>query len=279
MWREVCRDKLAFVGLVLFVAIVLTVYIWALVIDESAAAVVNIRMRQQPPSASHILGTDSAGRDMLTQLVLSARNSFNIAFIVTIGGAVIGILFGLIAGFYGKHVDNILMRLLDFIGMVPGIMLIIVFVATIPNYTVFAFALMMILIFSWQDTARIIRVKALQQRGLDYVSASKTLGTPNPVIVFREVLPNLVSIIVSNVTISMAANMGVETGLTFLGFGLPFGSPSLGRLVHYARTPTNMLERPWLWLPAALLIIIMMLCINFVGQALNRVADAKKRRG
>jgi len=278
MWREIRRDKLALVGLVLFVLIVATVYIWALFIDQSAAEVVNIRMRHQPPSAAHILGTDSAGRDMLTQLVLSARNSFNIAFIVTIGGAALGIVFGLISGFYGKQVDNVLMRVLDFIGMVPAIMLIIVFVATIANYTVFMFALMMILIFSWQGTARLIRVKALQQRNLDYVSASKTLGTPNFVIMFREVLPNLVSIIVSNITINMAANMGVETGLTFLGFGLPFGTPSIGRLVFYARTPTNMTDRPWLWLPAALLIIIMMLCINFVGQALNRVADAKKRR-
>jgi len=283
MWREICRDKLALIGLFLFVAIVATVYIWAAFIDQEAAAVVDIRMRQQPPSwqggpEGFILGTDTAGRDMLSQLILSARNSFNIAFIVTFGGAVIGIMFGLIAGFYGKHVDNVLMRLLDFVGMVPAIMLIIVFVATIPNYSVFTFALMMILVFSWQGTARLIRVKALQQRNLDYVSASKTLGTPNIVIMIREVLPNLVSIIVSNTTIMMASNMGIETGLTFLGFGLPFGSPSLGRLVHYARTPTNLTDRPWLWLPAALLIIIMMLCINFVGQALNRVADAKKRR-
>ena len=278
MWREIYRDKLALTGLFLFIVITLTVYIWAFTIDETAAAVVNIRIRQNPPCADHILGTDSAGRDMLTQLILSARNSFNIAFIVTLGGAVIGIIFGLVSGFYGKHVDNVMMRVLDFIGMVPSIMLIIVFVAVIPNYSVFTFALLMILIFSWQGIARLIRVKALQQSTLDYVFASKTLGTRNFVIMFREVLPNLVSIIVSTVTINMAANMGIETGLTFLGFGLPFGSPSLGRLVHYARTPTNMTDRPWLWFPAALLIIIMMLSINFVGQALNRVADAKKRR-
>ena len=278
MWREIYRDKLALAGLILFVTITLTVYIWAMFIDQAAAGIVNIRLRHAPPSPGHILGHDSAGRDMLLQLILSARNSFTIAFIVTLGGAVIGLIFGLTSGFYGKHVDNVLMRILDFIGMVPAIMLIIVFVATIPNYSVFTFALLMILIFAWQEIARIIRVKALQQSTLDYVSASKTLGTPNIIIMFREVLPNLISIIVSTITINMAMNMGIETGLTFLGFGLPFGSPSLGRLVYYARTPTNMTDRPWLWLPAALLIIIMMLSINFVGQALNRVADAKKRR-
>ena len=278
MLREIRSDKLALVGLILFVGIVLTVYIWAAIIDPVAADVVNIRARRLPPGDGFILGTDSAGRDMLLQLILSARNSFNIAFIVTFGGAVIGIIFGLFSGFYGRFVDNVLMRILDFISMVPPIMLIIVFVAIIPNYSVVTFALMMILIFAWQSTARLIRVKALQQRELDYISTSKTLGTPNIVIIFREMLPNLVSIIVSNLTINMAANMGVETGLTFLGFGLPFGTPSLGRLVAYARTPTYMTDRLWMWLPAALLIIIMMLCINFVGQALNRVADAKKRK-
>jgi len=277
MWKEIYSDKVALVSLILFCVIVITVYIWALFIDADALAIVNLRTRNLAPSGAFPLGTGSAGQDMLQMLILSARNSFNIAFLITGGGAVIGILFGLVAGFYGGHVDNVLMRILNFVGMVPAIMLVIVFVQLIPNYTSVTFALLMIVVFAWQGTAFLIRVKTLQQGRMEYVAASKTLGTPNFIIIFREVLPNLVSIIVSNLTISLASNMGIETGLTFLGFGLPFGTPSLGRLVFYARTPTNLTERPWLWLPAALLIIIMMLCINFVGSALNRAADAKKR--
>ena len=277
MWREIYRDKLALVGLILFVLITATVYIWAMFIDPVDAAFVNLRTRLLPPGGDFFLGTDSAGRDMLHQLILSARNSFTIAYIVTFGGAIIGITFGLLAGFYGGHVDNVLMRLFNFWGMVPSLMLIIVFLQLVPNYGVVTFSLMMIGIFTWMSFAGLIRIKALQQGRLDYVAASKTLGTPNIVIIFREVLPNLVSIIVSQFTLSLAGNMGIETGLTFLGFGLPFGTPSLGRLVFYARTPANLTNRLWLWLPAALLIIIMMLCINFVGQALNRAADAKKR--
>jgi len=276
MWREVYHDKLALVGLILFVLLVATVYIWAVIIDFDAAMRINILTRDLPPSFSHLLGTDRSGRDMLLQLILSARNSFNIAFIVTFGGTAIGMFVGLIAGFYAGHVDNVIMRVIDFIGMVPFIMMIIVFVSLVPNYTPAIFALIFVA-FTWQTTARLIRSMALQQRNYDYVSASKTLGTRNFIIIFREILPNLVSISVSNFTLTLAANMGIETGLTFLGFGLPFGSPSLGRLVEYARSPDNLVLRPWLWLPAALLIIIMMLCINFVGQALNRAADAKKR--
>ena len=278
MWGEVYRDKMALIGLIFFVVVTAGIYIWAMFIDPTEAAFVNILIRNQPPCSEFWMGTDSAGRNMLWQFILSARNSFNIAFLVTIGGAIIGILFGLVSGFYGGHVDNAFMRFLDFVGMIPGIMLVIIFVATIPNYTVVHFTAIFTFVFSWQGTARLMRVKTLQQGKLEYVAASKTLGTPNVVIMFKKVMPNLVSIIVSNITINLASNMGVETGLTFLGFGLPFGTPSLGRLVFYARTPGNMTERPWLWLPAALLIIFMMLSINFVGQALNRAADAKKRK-
>ena len=284
MWKEIYSDKVALVGLILFCTIIAAVYIWAIFIDPTEANFVNLRFRHQPPGSEILpsgsafwLGADSAGRPMLPQFILSARNSFSIAFLITIGGAIIGITFGLFAGFYGGHVDNVLMRLLNFYTMIPNLMLIIVFIVLIPNYSVVTFSLLMIGLSAWLSSATLLRIKALQQGRLDYVAASKTLGTPNIVIIFREVLPNLISIIVSSLTLSLAANMGIETGLTFLGFGLPFGTPSLGRLITYARTPANLTGRLWLWLPSALLIIVMMLCINFVGQALNRAADAKKR--
>jgi peptide/nickel transport system permease protein len=277
MWNEIRHDRLAFIGLVFFVVVTLGVYIWSIFIDQAAAEYVVLRYRDISPTwGGPWLGTDRSGRDMLMQLILSARNSFTIAFLITIGSSIIGIFVGLIAGFYAGHVDNSLMRIMDFIAMVPFIMLVIVFVTVFTNYTVVTFAVIFIA-FGWMGTARLIRTMALRQGRLDYVSASKTLGTPNIVIIFREVAPNLVSIIVSNLTLTLAFNMGIETGLTFLGFGLPFGTPSLGRLIFHAQNMGNMTQRWWLWLPAALLIIFMMLSINFVGQALNRAADAKKR--
>jgi len=278
MWKEVRGDKLALLGLVLFIAILLTVYIWAgFFIDIDAVGRVNLFERNSEPRPGHRLGFDSQGRDVIPQLIMGARNSLNISFGVTIPGAIIGIFVGLIAGFYGKHVDNAIMRLMALWGMVPGMMLIIL-LRTIFTPGVFGFALMMTVVGAWMGMAGMVRIMALRQGALDYVAASKTLGTPNIIIIFREVLPNLVSIITSQFTISLAANMGLETGLTFLGFGLPPGTPSLGRLVAYAQSPTVLQNRWWQWLPAALLIVVMMLCINFVGQALNRAADAKKRR-
>jgi peptide/nickel transport system permease protein len=137
---------------------------------------------------------------------------------------------------------------------------------------------LILMIFSWPFMARQIRMVTLQQGVMDYVKASKTLGTPNIVIIFREVVPNVVSFMVVNLTLMVASSMGIETGLTILGFGLNIRTPSLGLLIQNAMEPFNMQNRPWQWLPAAFLILVMTLCINYVGQAVNRAADARRRR-
>jgi len=277
MWKEICRDPLAIIGLAVFVATVATVYIWALFIPlEAMDGVFHLRLAPPDWAAGVPLGYDNIGRNVLHYLIIGARNSFNIAFMVTGGAVTIGMLFGLLAGYYGGFIDYILMRILDFFTMIPSLIIIII-VAALFNFTVVSFSVMMLLL-SWPATARLMRSMTLRQGSLEYVSASKTLGTPNIVILFREVLPNLVSIITANLTITLAMNIGIETGLTMLGFGLARDVPSLGRLIEFGRTAYNMQNRLWLWVPAALMVVIMMLCVNFVGQALNRAADAKKRR-
>lgn len=276
IWREILHDKFALVSFLLFIIIMVTVFIGSLLFAQGDTNKVILSQINKPPSGKFILGTDASGRDMLGQLFLGARNSFLIAFGVTILCAIVGVFIGLLAGFFGGLVDNIIMRFVDFLDMLPALMIIIVIVSLIPNYNVMTFVLIMAA-FRWTGKARLIRAKTLQQSNLDYVSASKTLGTGNLVIMFREVLPNIVSIVVVNITLNLAANMGLETGLTFLGFGLPFNTPSLGTLISYAAVPENMQNRPWQWIPAALLIVVMMLCINFIGQAVKRAADAKQR--
>ena len=133
--------------------------------------------------------------------------------------------------------------------------------------------------FYWVGTARLIRSKALSESRRDYVHASKTMGTSDFKIIFREVLPNISSIIIVDSTLALAGNIGIETGLSFLGFGLPPSIPSLGTLVGYATDPEVLSSKLWIWLPASILILIMMLCINYVGQALKRAADARQRLG
>lgn len=276
VWKEILHDKFAFVSAALLILILIIVFAGSAFVDTATQGNVNLALLNKPPSDQFLLGTDGSGRNMVTQLFLGARNSFLIAFGVTILCGIIGILIGLASGFFGGKVDNVMMRILDFLSMLPRLMLIIVIVSLIPKYNVVTFILVMTA-FAWIGDARLVRAKTLQQSNLDYVQASKTLGTNNYIIMFREVLPNIGSIIIVNLTLNLAANMGLETGLTFLGFGLPFSTPSLGTLISYAAIPENMQRRPWQWLPASLLIVVMMLCINFVGQAIKRAADSKQR--
>ncbi len=230
-----------------------------------------------PPSAEHWLGTDYGGRDVFGQLIIGARNYFTIGLAITLITGAIGLVVGLVAGYFGGWIDNVIMRIIDFILVLPFLMLVIVFVAIVPKYNVLTFILIMSA-FLWTGKARLIRAKTLAERELDYVSASKTLGTPDWKIIIFQILPNLSSIIIVNLTLNLAGNIGIESGLTYLGFGLPESTPSLGTLVSYATNPDVLQNKWWVWLPASLLILVMMLCINFVGQALNSAIGMRKSR-
>jgi peptide/nickel transport system permease protein len=278
LWQEVVKDRLALGSLVLLALILLAVYTAPLLIDQTKLLKVDLFSIHQPPSAAHWLGTDQGGRDIFGLLMIATRNSFSIGLVITLLAGLIGLVVGLTAGYFGGVIDNLIMRLIDFILVLPFLMLVIVFIAIVPKYNALTFILIMSA-FLWTGKARLIRAKTLAERELDYVSASKTLGTPDWKIIAREIFPNLSSIIVVNLTLSLAGNIGIESGLSYLGFGLPDSTPSLGTLVSYALNPNILQNNWWVWLPASLLIFVMMLSINFIGQAIKRAADARQRIG
>ena len=277
--REFLKDKVALVSLTLLVLILAFVFIGSLFIDQEKIMGVNIISKNLPPGyEGHLLGTDSYGRDVLGQLIIGARNSILIGFSITIITSVIGVSVGLISGYYGGRIDGILMRIVDFIMILPILLLIIVFVTVIKSYTIYHFILIMSA-FYWTAKARLFRTRVLSEASLDYVSASKTLGTSDIVIMLREILPNISSLVIVNLTLNFAGNIGIETSLTYLGFGLPATSPSLGTLIAYARNQDILQNKAWIWLPATVFILVMMLSINYVGQVFQRVADARQRLG
>lgn len=275
-WREIRHDGMALVSLIVLVCIVGIAYISPFFLSIDRVTRIDLSSIYLAPSAVHWLGTDDGGRDVFGQLLLGARNSFTIGVCVTLLASLYGLTIGLIAGFYGGIVDQIICRVLDFLMILPSLMIIIVFVVMVPNYSVFNFILIMS-IFAWFGKARLIRSRGLAERELDYIHASKTLGTPDWKIMLFEMLPNLSSLIIVNMTLTLAGNIGLETGLTFLGFGLPSGTPSLGTLIALAKNPDIVQNKWWVWLPAALLILVIMLCINYIGQAVKRASDARQR--
>lgn len=278
LWRELVRDRVALVSLIFLGIIIVLVYGVSLFLDQKEVVKVDLFALYQPPSAEFWLGTDYGGRDVFGQLIIGARNSITIGVTVTLLAGLIGLVVGLVAGYFGGHVDNVIMRVVDFFIILPFTMIVIIFVTIVPKYNIIQFCLIMTS-FLWMSKARLIRSKTLQERELEYVQASRTLGSSNLKIMIMEVLPNLTSIIIVSMTLSLAGNIGLESGLSFLGFGFPESTPSLGTLVGYARNPQTLESRWWIWLPASLLILAMMLSINNVGQALKRATDARQRKG
>ena len=278
IWREFKKDKVAMVSLFGLIILIVGIFIASYVLNQDAIMRVSLRDMYAPPGPEHWLGADVGGRDIFGQLMIGARNSLLIAFFITLITGVFGIFVGLVCGYFGGWIDNIFMRIIDFFITIPQLMIIIVTITIIPKYNVVSFVAIMS-IFLWVGTARLIRSKALSESRRDYVNASKTLGTNDFVIIIKEIMPNLSSIIIVELTLSFAGNIGIETGLSYLGFGLPSDTPSLGTLVSFANNPLVLEKYWWVWLPASLLILILMLAINYVGQALRRAADVRQRLG
>ena len=277
--REVRKDKLATFSLAVLTIIILTVFIGSLFFDVEEVMKVNLMNSfLRPGEEGYLLGTDQAGRPLLGQLFIGTRNSILIGASVTILTNVVGIIVGLIIGYYGGIVDNIIMRIIDFIQVLPILMLIIVFVTLVPSYNMVTFVFIMS-VFYWVGITRLVRSKALSEGRRDYISASKTMGTPAWKIMFGGILPNISSILIISAILDLARNMGIEIGLTFLGFGLPPGVPSLGTLINKALDPTILRDRMYIWFPASMLVLVLMLSINYAGQALRRASDAKQRLG
>ena len=259
--REFLKDKLALFSLTLLVSLIVIIFFSAsFLLDVNEVMKVRLLDKYAAPMEGYWLGADYGGRSILGQLIIGARNSILIGVCVTIITEFTGIAIGVVISYYGGIVENIAMRIIDFISILPTTLLIIVFATIVPKYNVFTF-IMMMSVFYWIGTARLIRGKVLSEVRRDYISASKTMGTSDLVIIFRELLPN------------------IETGLTFLGYGLPPSTPSLGILVSYATAPEVLADKWWVWLPASLLILVLMLCINYVGEALKRASDARQRLG
>lgn len=274
--REFKKDQVAQFALILLALITIAIFIGALFVPRASFTDVNIMDQYLAPMTDgHIFGTDNGGKDIFALLLVAARNSLTIAFFVTVLILTIGTIGGLVTGYFGGKFDLIFMRFIDFMTILPVMMIIIVLVTVVPNYNMWTLIVIMTLL-GWFNTVRLIRARTLVETNRDYVRASKTSGTSNIKIIFREIFPNLSSLIIVEATLMFAGNIGLETSLSFLGFGLPASTPSLGTLINYATDPETMTARPWVWVPAAVVILLYTLLIMLIGQALRRVADQRQ---
>lgn len=279
LWNEFKADKVALASLILMIAFILFVFIASAFISPSEYKNVNIMAYfNQPFTSDFWLGADASGRSIAVQLIVGSRNSIGIALGLTAISGLLGVSYGLIQGFFGGLTDMIMSRIYDFMIMLPAFMFYIFLVTVVPNYNAVTLTLILS-IFNWIGTSRLIRARALSESRRDYIAASKTSGTSNLKIIFTQLMPNISSLIIVEMTMAFAANIGVETSLSYLGFGLPNGTPSLGTLIGNANDPTNITQYWWTWLFAAIEIIVLCLTVSYVAQVLRRAANASQRLG
>ena len=224
-----------------------------------------------PPSLEHWLGTDQIGRDMLSRLLYATRISLFVGFAATVISTVIGVILGLIAGYFGGLIDIVIMRITDTIMSFPYILLVLVAAAIFgPGL----WNIILILAFvDWPGAARLVRGNVLSLRESNFVKGNVVAGMPNSYILFSEILPNTVGPVLVYATSVFAISILDEAALSFLGMGVQPPSASLGNILNGAESITILTSKFWLWVPAGILIILLVVSINFVGDALRDAID------
>ena len=227
----------------------------------------------KPPDAEHWLGTDQIGRDMFSRLLYAMRVSLLVGFLATVISTAIGVVLGLVSGYFGGWVDRVIMSFTDMVMSFPYILLVLV-AAAIFEPGMWTMIIILGLV-DWPGVARLVRGNVLSLRETNFCKSDVTSGMPGRYILFSEILPNTLAPVLVYATSVFAISILDEAALSFLGMGVQPPTASLGNILNGAQSITILTEKPWLWLPAGILIILLVMCINFVGDALRDALDPR----
>ena len=272
--KRFLKNKLAVIGLV-----ILTIFVLAAVFapfitsfDRDSIDLMNI---ESAPNSLHILGTDELGRDVFTRLLYGGRVSLGVALCATVIQLLIGVSLGCISGFYGKWVDNIVMRVVDTVMCFPFFVIAIT-IAALFGASVWNIILI-IGCLQWTGVSRIVRAKILSLKQSEFIEAARAMGLSSFEIISKHLLPNVLSPIIVNATLNVANGILMEAGISFLGLGVKQPQPSWGNMLSAAQSMRVLQYEWWLWIPTGLLVFLSVLCINFVGDGLRDALDTKMK--
>lgn len=290
LWRQICiNSSIVLVGIILLLIFVprrldATDYKAMVVSGKAINAVfapipygygrTDLKLREQPPSRRHWLGTDDVGSDVLCRLIHGSRISLSVGFVAVGISTIIGVIVGAILGYFGGKVDFVGMRIVEIMMAIPTFFLIITIVAFFPRSLL---NIMVIIgITSWTADARFIRAEFFKLRRQDFVQAAVSLGLPLRSILFRHMLPNGIAPVLVNATFGIAGAIFIEAALSFLGFGVAPPTPSWGQMLSLGVSTTGRFLW-WLSLFPGLAIFLTVLAYNLVGEALRDAIDPRLR--
>jgi peptide/nickel transport system permease protein len=234
---------------------------------------IDLDQLRQPPSLGHPMGTDDLGRDVFTRILFAGRVSLFIGVLAALLAAALGTLVGALAGFYGRLVDNLLMRGTDVAYALPALPLLII-LGSYSKAAVSSIALIVALL-SWMATARVVRARVLTLPEMPYVEAARAMGATDYRLITRHVLPNAWGPIVVGATLAVGQAILVESALSFLGLGVQPPTPTWGNMLMDAQA--TMATKPWLTLFPGLAILVVVLATNFIGEGLQEALDPAGR--
>jgi peptide/nickel transport system permease protein len=283
VWRRFLRHRMAVVGVVMLVLLILYSIVGAFFFSEAYSNETPTNLRLQPPSREHPFGTDTVGRDILARSIYGGQISLLIGVFAVLVETAAGVLIGAIAGYYGGWIDSVLMRFTEAMFNIPELFLLLVmakfFANKIPTVVLlgrtFSGSVIVIILIigltSWMYLARIVRAEFLSLKEREFVLAARATGTSNLAIIFRHILPNTVAPIIVSATLGVASAILAEAYISFLGLGVQAPTATWGNMLDRAYNYVE--SAPWLWIFPGTLVVLTVLSINFVGDGLRDALD------
>jgi peptide/nickel transport system permease protein len=268
-WRRLRRERKAFLGLIFVVFLVLIAAVGPSIVPYDPLA--DDYELFEGPSWSHPFGTDSFGRDLLSRVIAGTRISISAGLLAAFSAMVVGVLLGLIAGYYGGWIDSMIMRFIDLLWAFPVIILAVAMVAVLGagfSNVVIAIALAYV-----DDFARIVRAEVLSLREEDYTTAARSIGASNKRIMFAHILPNIAAPIIVQATFAVGLGILAESALTFIGLGVSPDTPTWGLSLNEGRDFVR--EAWWISVCPGLAIVLTVLALNLFGDGLRDTLDVK----
>lgn len=273
-WERFRKHKLAMTGMFVMLFLAAAVIFLPLItgVDPNA---MDYTYLAKGPNAKHWLGTDSMGRDIFARTLYGGRISMLVGLSAVCVSALIGVPLGILSGYYEKSVGRIVMRIADTFMSFPNMVLMLVVVAMFnPSIVIL---ILVIGIIGWPKYARLMYSNTLSIRQKEYVEAARASGCGTITILTKYILPNAISPIWVTMTFGVGNAIMTESTLSFLGVGVQPPNASWGNLIREARSYAILSGKPWIWIPAGIAIIIVTICVNFIGDGVRDALDPKTK--